>query len=157
MSAVEGLDDFERLQALHEAAVGCLEEDRLDELTPGMRALTVLFVVVGTIDNGGFAACMYNGSGRWTADAIEAARLVGATDHAVVMERFAATALDGDAHMSDEARNQRLEAMGEAAEDVFEQLDEAFFALPQIDEFLTAHVEAHPKQFFSDEGSGASR
>jgi hypothetical protein len=157
MSAVQGRDDFERLHALHEAAVGFLDQDRLDELTPGMRALTVLFVVVGTIDNGGFAACMYNSSGSWTGDAIEAARLVGATGHAVLLERFAETALGGDARMSDEARNERLEAMGEAADDVFEQLDEAFYALPEIDGFLTAHVEANPEQFFRDEGSTASR
>jgi hypothetical protein len=48
----------------------------------------------------------------------------------------------------DEARNRRLEAMDQAEVDPLEELDEAFYALPGIDGFLTAHVEAHPEQFF---------
>jgi hypothetical protein len=49
---VEGRDEFDRLQTLHEAAVECLG-GRLDELTPGMRALTVLFAFAGEVDGRG--------------------------------------------------------------------------------------------------------
>lgn len=102
-SAVNDLDDFGRLQALHKAAVGPLCDGRLDELTPGMRALTVLFAFSGEIGNGGFAALMYNSTGRWASEAIRAARLVGSEPHAQVFERFVEMALDGDAEMDDDA------------------------------------------------------
>jgi hypothetical protein len=46
-------DELDRLQALHESAVECLD-GRQDELTRGMRALTVLFAFVGDVENGGF-------------------------------------------------------------------------------------------------------
>ena len=152
-TAVEGLDEFDRLQVLHEAAVGYLSEDRLDELTPGMRALTVLFVVVGGIDNGGFASLMYNETGRWTSEGIAAARLVGADGHAQLMETFVNTALGGEAAMSDADRDARLEAMADDEEAALNALDDDFYALPAIDSFLNAYVEAHADEFFSDVGS----
>ena len=114
VSAVKDLDDLGRLLSLPEAAVGHLWEGRLGELTPGTRALTVLFAVTGEIDNGGFAALMYNSTGRWASEAIRAARLVGSERHAHVLERFVEIALEGDAKMDDEARNARLEAMSDS-------------------------------------------
>ena len=150
LSAANDLDDFGRLQALHEAAVGPMFDGRLDELTPGMRALTVLFAVSGEIDNGGFAALMYNSTGRWTSEAIRAARLVGSEPHAQVFERFVEAALDGDAEMDDDARNARLEAMSDSEETALEALDDEFYALPSIERPLSAYVDAHLDQFFSD-------
>ncbi|HEX4733139.1 MAG TPA: DUF4375 domain-containing protein [Thermoleophilaceae bacterium] len=135
---------------MHEAGVDYLEDDRLGELTPGMRALTVLFVVVGAIDNGGFASLMYNSSGRWIGQALDAARLVGAARHADVFERFVATALGGNAAMGDDERNRRLEAMSDQEEKALEALDESFYALPPVEDLLEAYVNAHPSEFFVD-------
>ena len=149
-SAVVGLDDFGRLQALHEAAVGYLSADRLDELTPGMRALTVLFAVAGEIDNGGFAALMYNDTGGWTAEAIAAARLVGAEDHAKVLEEFVTSILGGDPAMSHAGRNARLEGLSDVEEAALLSLDDDFYALPPIDSALSAYVGSHADEFFSD-------
>ena len=151
-SAVEGLDAFDTLQTLHEAAVERLFDGRLGELTPGMRALTVLFAVCGEVGNGGFAACMYNSAGDWTGEAITAARLVGADEHAAVLEEFARVGLGGDLTMSWDARNARLEAMSDEEAEVFEALDDRFFALPEIESFLTPYVERRPEEFFSDRG-----
>lgn len=150
LSAVNDLDGFGRLQALHEAAVGHLSDGRLGELTQGMRALTVLFAVTGEIDNGGFAALMYNSTGRWTSEAIRAGRLVGSEPHAQVFERFVEMALEGDAEMDDDARNARLEAMSDSEETALEALNDEFYALPSIERALSAYVEARPDQFFSD-------
>jgi hypothetical protein len=147
---MEGADAFGRLHAVHEAAVDHLEDDRVDELTPGMRAVTILFVVVGDIDNGGFASLMYNSSGRWVGHAVDAARLVGAARHADLFEQFVATALGGDAGMSDEERNRRLEAMSKEDEKALEALDTAFYALPPVDDLLDAYVNTHPREFFVD-------
>jgi hypothetical protein len=149
-ASVAGAGEFDRLQAIHEVAVECLNDNRLGELTPGMRALTVLFVVVGEVDNGGFAACMYNSSGDHTGDAIEAARTIGADEHQALFRRFADVCLGGDLTMSQEAREQRLEDMGDEGEETLEELDEAFYALPSIDTLLDAYVNAHPGEFFSD-------
>ena len=135
---------------MHEAAVGYLSEDRLSELTPGMRALTVLFAVTGEIDNGGFAALMYNDTGGWIAEAIAGARLVGAGDHAKVLEEFVNAALGGDPAMSHEDRNARLEGMSEGEEAALVALDDDFYALPPIDPVLSAYVDSHADEFFSD-------
>jgi Domain of unknown function (DUF4375) len=148
--AVRGDDEFDLLQALHEAAFECLYDGRPDELTPGMRAVTVLFTLTGDVENGGFSAALYNGSARWTADAIEAAKLVGADGHAEVLERFTRLALAGATDLSQEALNDRLEAMDEREEAALEELDNAFFALPSIEGPLGGHVRAHPEQYFRD-------
>ena len=89
-SKVQGADEFDRLQTLHESAASCLD-GRLGELPPGLRALTVLFAFVGEVDNGGFAACMYIAA-----------------------------------------------------------LDEQFYALPSIEPLLSAYVDRHPDEFFTD-------
>jgi Domain of unknown function (DUF4375) len=149
-SVVDNVDEFDRLQALHEAGVDYLSQDRLEELTPGMRALTVLFAVTGGIDNGGFSSLMYNSTGRWAGQAITAARLIGAHRHAEVLERFVASALRGDAEMDDDARNARLQEMDDAEAAVLEALDDEFYDLPSIEDALTVYVDSHPDEFFLD-------
>src|SRR3954447_24404142 len=124
---IAGPGEFDRLQAIHEAALPCLLENRLGELSPGMRAVTVLFVFAGEVDNGGFEACMYNSAGDYTAAAIEAAERVGASGHAGVFRRFSDVCLGGDLTMSQEARERRLGSLEGDWEEVLEDLDEAFF------------------------------
>src|SRR3954451_5633847 len=114
---VHGADGFSRLQAIHEAAVECLIQNRLDELSDGMRALTVLFVFAAAIDNGGFAANMYNSTGDHTGEAIKAAETIGADEHAAVFRRFAEVGLAGDLAMTRAARERRLEDMGDEGEE----------------------------------------
>ncbi len=149
-SDLEGLDGFDRLQALHEVAFGILYADRAEELTPSMRALTVLLAFTGDIGNGGFAACMYNWSGDLTGDAIEAARLVGAHPHAAVFESFLATAMNGDQAIDAAARERRLDAMSDEEEAALVALDDEIFALQPIDEVLTAYVDSHVAEFVRD-------
>jgi hypothetical protein len=146
---VEGLRPFDRLQRLHEAACPCLE-GRLGELTAGMRALTVLFAFVGNVDNGGFHAAMHNSVGDLTADAIDAAELIGARQHAASFREFAHIGLGDDLTLDQVARDARVDSMSEAEHDALETLDEPFYALPSINGYLTAYVELHPSQFFRD-------
>jgi hypothetical protein len=145
---LQDLNEFGRLQALHEAAVECLFVGELDTLTPGMRALAVLFAVVGDIDNGGFEACMYGVSGDWIGEAIVAARLVGADAHGAALSRFVDVALGGDG-AADE-REERLEAMSEGEAAALERLDDEFYALPPIDQALTKYVDDHLSEFVRD-------
>lgn len=145
-SEVEGTDQFGRLQKLHESAAACID-GRLDELTPGLRALTVLFAFAGEVDNGGFAACMYNSTGDLTGEAIAGAKLIGADAHAGVFDRFASLALQGDLAMDHAARERRLEQMSDQE---IESLDEEFYALPPIDSLLATYVDEHPREFFTD-------
>jgi hypothetical protein len=147
---LQDLNEFGRLQALHEAAVECLFVGELDTLTPGMRALAVLFAVVGDIDNGGFEACMYGVSGDWIGEAIVAARLVGADAHAAVLSRFVDVALGGDGTLTAEERAERLEAMSEGEAAALERLDDEFYALPPIDQALTKYVDDHLSEFVRD-------
>ncbi|MDA0173796.1 DMP19 family protein [Solirubrobacter taibaiensis] len=126
MVGMDWSDEFATLQALHEQAFEYLVAGRLDELAPGLRALTVLFTIVGQVDNGGFRAWIDNSSDGWTEEAIAAARLVGADPHAAVFERFAA---------------------GPRDDATLDTLDEDFYALPSIDGSLTRYVAEHPRDF----------
>jgi hypothetical protein len=144
---VEDLATFDRLQRLHLAACPCIE-DRLGELSAGMRALTVLFAFVGGVDNGGFSSAMYNSTGDLTAEAIAAADLIGATPHAAIFREFAEIGLGGDLTLDSDARNARLEAMSDAEAAALEMLDEPFFALPSIDEYLASYVDRYAGEFF---------
>ena len=147
LDAVEGLDEFGRLQALHEAAVDALFAGELDTLTPGMRALTVLFAVVGDIDNGGFEACMYNASGDWIGEAVVSARLIGAEAHAALLDRFIDVTLGGDRTLGAQERAERPDAMTEGEAALLERLDDEFHALPPIDQALSKYVDDHLNEF----------
>lgn len=148
-ASVAGLSGFDLLQAFHEAAVEEID-DHLDELTPGMRALTVLFAFVGDVDNGGFGGAMGNSTADLTAEAIAAADHVGATQHAAAFRRFVEIGLNGDANMDWDAREARLEDMTDAEADRLEALSDEFYELPEIDEALEAYVDQHPEDFFRD-------
>jgi hypothetical protein len=149
-ASVAGADQSDRLQAIYVAALDCLLENRIGELTPGMAAVAALFVFAGEVGNGGFEACMYNSSGDHTAAAIEGAERVGADAHAALFRRFADVCLGGDLTMSQEARERRLGNLEGDWEEVLDDLDEAFFALPPIETPLHAYVDAHPDEFFTD-------
>jgi hypothetical protein len=148
-AAVDGLETFDRLQRLHDAACPCIES-RLDELSAGMRALTVLFAFVGGVDNGGFSSAMYNSTGDLAAEAIAAADVMGATAHAAVFREFVEIGLGGDLTLDLNARNARLEAMSDAEAEALEKLDETFYALPSIDAYLDTYVDRNPGEFFRD-------
>jgi hypothetical protein len=90
---------------------------------------------------------VYNSTGRLAGEAIAAARLVRAVAHAGVIERFASVALEDGLAMDDEAREARLEQM---SDDEIAVLDEAFYALPSIEPLLSAYVDEHPDEFFTD-------
>jgi Domain of unknown function (DUF4375) len=85
------------------------------ELTPGMRAVTATFVFTGTLENGGFVACMQGLAGDFTAEAILAAKLIGADGHATVIEEFVRLALLGNSSMDGEARERRADEMTQVA------------------------------------------
>ena len=113
-----------------------------------MRALTVLFAFVGDVDNGGFFAAMENSTGDLTAEAIAAAELVGATQHAASFRQFASIGLGDDLTLDRDARHARVEAMSDAEATALEALDELFYALPSIDGYLASYVALHPGEFF---------
>jgi hypothetical protein len=127
-----------------------LVDGRLDELTAGMRSLTVLFAFVGEVDNGGFEACMYNSTGDFTADAIAAAEQVGLSGHAAIFRRFVDVGLGGRTNLTHEQREARLEAMTDEEESALEELGDEFGELPSIEPALHRYIERHPDEFFTD-------
>jgi uncharacterized protein DUF4375 len=147
-SSVHGADRFERLQALHEA--GLRTGRQIVGLTPGMRAVTATFAFVRTLQNGGLVACMQGDAGDFTAEAISAAKLIGADGHAAVIEEFVRLALLGDPSMDGDARERRADEMTDEEHAELERLDDAFLALPDITDLLGDYVEAHPQEFFFD-------
>jgi hypothetical protein len=82
-------------------------------------------------------------------DAIESATLIGAAGHAAVLEHFASVIDDGEHRSTQEEFNRRLEAMTDRETQQLDVLDQQFYALVSIDDYLTAYLETHPDEFFT--------
>lgn len=148
-AAVAGLRESEQLSVLHLSALELLVNDHADRLTPGLRALTVLRVVGGEVDNGGFVACLYNQSAEYTDLAIESAQLIGATRHAAVFRRFADIVAGGAAMTTISDFEERLNELTDNDVETLDELDQAYFALDSIDGYLETYIAAHRFEFFA--------
>ena len=88
--------------------------------------------------------------GDLTADAIAAAESIGARQHAARFKEFAHIGLGDDLTLDPDARDARIDSTSETQHDALGALDEPFYALPSINEYLTAYVELQPGQFCRD-------
>ena len=131
-----------------------VEAAGLSSLTGPERVLFSVWGAGGQIENGGFDQFFYNSSGDYAAEALDGFRAIGAVGKAVVIEQafalFPGSALPRD-------RDERIGALNaliaKAGEDVFQRLDEAFYAIPEdVDALLAAYVQAHNDEIATEPG-----
>jgi uncharacterized protein DUF4375 len=129
-------------------------DQRLDELTPGQRALYALHWARSEIGNGGFHQFFYNSTGMLANEALRAAELIGATELAELF-REVRRLLFGDTFPEDQERRIGvLEGLSNEALERLEELTGRFYDLMgSTDEstlavFCAEYVEAHPREFF---------
>jgi Domain of unknown function (DUF4375) len=129
-------------------------DPRLDDLTPGQRALYALYWARSEIDNGGFHQYLYNPTGRLANEALRGAELIGATEFATLF-REVRTLLFGDTFPQDQGRRTVvLEGLSEEALERLEVLTGRFYDLmgstdeSRLSVYCAEYVEAHPQEFF---------
>lgn len=109
-------------------------------------AVYVLFALDTDIDDGGISEVYFNSSGVFAGQGVALLRQVGAPQHARVLAR-ANRVIDphGRVPVDRAARQRRLRGVDDAR---FTDLDDAWSALPALDELVARYVRAHPRAFF---------
>jgi hypothetical protein len=130
-------------------------DPRLEEATPGQRALYALHWTRSEVENGGFHQFFYNSTGMLGAEALAGAERIGAADFAAVIREAFSIFPDGPI----EDNVSRQDYMGELGDEhiaTLEKLDDRFYALMGHEDESTlarkcaAYVESHPEEFFTD-------
>lgn len=125
-------ESFESLSGPVAALFERADSKGIDSLTTSERVVFVVWSAVGQIENGGFDQFFYNSSGDFAAEAAPAFRTIGATGKAAVIDRALQLFPNG---IPPEDRNQRIrlldQATAEKGDEVFDELEQAFFAVPE--------------------------
>ena len=129
-------------------------DPRLDELTPGQRALYALHWARSEIGNGGFHQYLYNPTGMLANEALLGAELIGATDFAELF-REVRTLVFGKTFIEDQGRRiDVLEGLSEEALAKLEELTDRFYDLmgsadeSALARYCSGYVDAHSADFF---------
>jgi hypothetical protein len=130
-------------------------DPRLGQATAGQRAVYALHWLWSEVDNGGLEQYLWNPSGMLAEEAIQGARLVGATAYAELLAE--ATTAFGSTTVPKEqpARRRVLEELTARQRRRLAALDERWGVLLEqqpLGELLEQYVQAHPWEFFLDEG-----
>ena len=106
------------------------EFEIVSALSEGFRAVYATWWVAAEDKNGGFNQYFWNSAGQFAKVAVAGFGLIGAVEHARLMERAIATYL-GDGKRLQKFKNRRtIKAFSESYEDSpLNELDEEFFAL----------------------------
>lgn len=130
-------------------------DPRLEEATPGQRALYALHWTRSEVENGGFHQFFYNPTGMLGDEALAGAERIGAAEIAVVIRE--ALSIFPDGLIEDNVRRQDyMEDLSKKQVATLGKLDDRFYALMGPGDQSTlarqcaAYVERHPEEFFTD-------
>lgn len=125
--------------------------------TAGQRAVTAALLVEGSVDNGGFASCLYDLPWEVLDSAEEAFRLLGAPRRAAVVAKVIAALPWRERGQTSEQRESLIEEhLPAKAQRAIEKLDDAFFACEdeEIEELITQYILRNPEAFFRGNPGG---
>ncbi len=136
----------------NELATPYAPDERLDELTPGQRALYALHWVRAEVCNGGFDQCFSNSTGYLMPEAIDGARRLGSSEWSELLTDAAAV-LGNPFPPGRDERNERLDALLSAQELVLEECDSRMYDLDaepatNLDTLIARYVTQHPDEFY---------
>jgi len=129
-------------------------DPRLDELTPGQRALYALHWARSEIGNGGFHQYLYNPTGMLANEALRGAELIGSVEIAEVFRQVRAL-LFGNTFVENQDR--RIDALASLSDEALARLENLtgrFYELlgsgdeSSLAGHCAAYVAAHPDEFF---------
>ena len=131
--------------------IGDDEERRLETLNAlpeGLRAFFAVWLVDAEVKNGGFSQYFWNNGDGAAGAAVAGFRLLGAEEHAALMEEAIATQGRERSVMAPFEAEGTLEAFSESTKhtELF-PLDMQYYGLPDIEPVLIRFIRAHPELF----------
>jgi len=130
---------------------------RFVTLSAGLRMMWSTFEVEGEVNNGGFHQFFWNRSGQYANDAIQAFRLIGAEEHAQLVEEAVQVFSAGGDRLRPFREQRTFEAFQESEERTDSGvLDDRFYALPDLSPLRIRYIREHPQEFVLTDGPGAS-
>jgi hypothetical protein len=146
--APEVEDLFRRYDALLERP-GLSDDEDIRQLPAGDRALYVLWVVDGEINNGGLSQYLSNTTATLHDEAVASARLIGAVRTAALLERLSGVLGVADVPEDPDELQQLAERLTPAQDAELGELDEEWYAgiSVEIERRLIRYVREHPDAF----------
>lgn len=127
---------------------------RLEQLTPGQRAVYALTWTEREVCNGGFHQYFWNPTGGLARAAADGAMLLGIDPYGELIDRAAEVGLGTTERLHQSARQERLDRLTPSAEEDLDGLGDQFYdlleELPLYDAFCR-YIDAEPAQFFREE------
>ena len=144
-------DKFEKLARLATTVFERAEANGFESLAGPERVLFSVWSATGQIENGGFDQFFFNSSGDYALEAVSAFRAIGATAKADVIEHAVNLFPDSAPPRDRDERQRALDAIqNEVGDDVFERLDNAYYAVREdVDAMLAAYVDAHADEIIA--------
>lgn len=120
----------------------------LASLPPGMVAVHTALILDDQVKNGGFNQFFWNCSHQRVIQALDGLEFLGATAHAQLLGE----AMDLAGAQRDRLLPYHLEGSVEAfsgsyQEEVFAELDQRYYALPELDDLIAKVIRQHPERF----------
>ncbi|HTO80888.1 MAG TPA: DUF4375 domain-containing protein [Methylomirabilota bacterium] len=160
---LEALSDAELIDAAVEYVVrkvGGDAENRLEllsSLPEGLRAFFAVWTVDAEVKNGGFSQYFWNRGNSGASVAVFGFQLLGAEDHAALMEEAIKTWERERPIMSSFEARGTPEAFSEWAQHTaLRPLDMQYYGLSDIEPALARFLRAHP-ELFDDESGAVSK
>lgn len=119
------------------------------ELSPGLRAMYLTWIVEAEVNNGGFNQYYWNTEEKFASDAVTAFEYFGASEHAALMRDANVVHATEEAEMAKFKEQGSLEAFSESYEHTkLEPLDDRFFQLSEnLSRLRIARIRQMPEQF----------
>jgi hypothetical protein len=139
----------------HQLRTPAEPDPRLQEATPGQRALYALYWLWSEADLGGLHWFLRNPAGMLADEAVQGARRLGLVRYADLLTEAITTVFSRPTVPQDEAVRQRaLDGLSDLPRRRLDALDQRLVALQRaqlLDAALDRYVRDHPGEFFLDE------
>jgi hypothetical protein len=130
-------------------------DPRLQQATPGQRALYALYWLGSETSNGGLHQYFWNPAGMLADEAVQGARRLGLSDYAELLAQAVTTVFDRPSVPQDQrSRQQALDGLPDEPRRRLDALDQRLSVLlvkQPFDPALDQYVRDHPCEFFLDE------
>jgi len=146
--AIDGTEMNRRLLTLAESPTARFWRLEFEALSIPERVFLAIWELEAQVNNGGFDQYFFNSSGRLAAFAVSALRTIGGHHMAGLLEQAIGVMGTDTQWSNDDARQDRLLALPDAAIEELNDLDNAFFIYPDdLTALLYNYVCAHRAEF----------
>ena len=125
------------------------EKEIVAALPEAVRGVHAALILDAQVKNGGFNQFFWNAA-HWADTALQALAVLGATEHAGLLQEAMDLAVDQMSHLLPYHVEGSVEAFSASyKEGVFEALDVRYYGLPDLDRILSRAIREHPERFCS--------